>query len=378
MATTNIDDYLNVLPLEKLAGKQDFWSFYDSEADTLYFNFKKPSVATDSELTDDDVIIRYEGDQVVGFTVLHASKRGGSLPVQIVFAQQLKLLETYLLILRKMKFLPTLIWWRVNGINWMFWLGYPVFRPLLFLLITSHIRRILVPLERVYKLNASASPSEAVKIQWVALHERVKLMREEIGVVIVSPLMLTILGPFGSAGLAVIISWETIKSLMQEGIRENVQDITINLLSTYIFYVVNLISIALGLLSIVLVITFYVKRRLFNEPYVQLDELFLTPVLKKIVDPATGKSLYLEEQKLFKAVEEPYPNENPVDQLLLGFTYLYLCLITASGFGILAWFIYSRNHIVAYIYGFLCLIPILAGFLLIRGIWREIRERRAT
>ncbi|HEX6384618.1 MAG TPA: DUF2283 domain-containing protein, partial [Anaerolineae bacterium] len=40
-----------------------------------YVNFKKPSIATDSELTDEDVIIRYEGDEVIGFTILHASRR---------------------------------------------------------------------------------------------------------------------------------------------------------------------------------------------------------------------------------------------------------------------------------------------------------------
>ena len=47
----------------------------DAEADVLHINFKKPSKATDSELTDDDVIIRYEGDEVVGLTILHASTR---------------------------------------------------------------------------------------------------------------------------------------------------------------------------------------------------------------------------------------------------------------------------------------------------------------
>ena len=51
------------------------WSSYDAEADVLYINFKRPSHATDSELTDDDVIIRYEGDDVVGITILHASTR---------------------------------------------------------------------------------------------------------------------------------------------------------------------------------------------------------------------------------------------------------------------------------------------------------------
>ena len=40
----------------------------------LYVNFKKPSHADDSELTDDDVIIRYEKGLVVGMTFLHARK----------------------------------------------------------------------------------------------------------------------------------------------------------------------------------------------------------------------------------------------------------------------------------------------------------------
>ncbi len=51
------------------------WSSYDPEADVLYVNFKKPAHATDSELTDEDVIIRYEGGEIIGYTILHASKR---------------------------------------------------------------------------------------------------------------------------------------------------------------------------------------------------------------------------------------------------------------------------------------------------------------
>jgi uncharacterized protein YuzE len=49
---------------------------YDEEADVLYVNFKKPSHADDSLLTDDDIIIRYEKGQIVGITILNASKRG--------------------------------------------------------------------------------------------------------------------------------------------------------------------------------------------------------------------------------------------------------------------------------------------------------------
>jgi len=51
------------------------WSSYDKEADVLYLSFKKPSHADDSELTEDDIIIRYEKGEVVGITVLNASKR---------------------------------------------------------------------------------------------------------------------------------------------------------------------------------------------------------------------------------------------------------------------------------------------------------------
>jgi uncharacterized protein YuzE len=50
------------------------WSSYDKGADVLYVNFQKPSRANDSELTDDDMIIRYSGKKVVGVTILHASK----------------------------------------------------------------------------------------------------------------------------------------------------------------------------------------------------------------------------------------------------------------------------------------------------------------
>ena len=63
------------MPVVKQSPQQYLWSSYDAEADVLYINFKKPSYATDSEITDDDVIIRYENDDVIGLTILHASKR---------------------------------------------------------------------------------------------------------------------------------------------------------------------------------------------------------------------------------------------------------------------------------------------------------------
>jgi len=75
MAIADVQEYLKLLPVVKQSPQGSLWSSYDTEADVLYINFKKPSDATDSELTDDDVIIRYEGDEIVGLTILHASKR---------------------------------------------------------------------------------------------------------------------------------------------------------------------------------------------------------------------------------------------------------------------------------------------------------------
>jgi uncharacterized protein YuzE len=75
MATLAIKEYLRLLPSLKQTEQGFLWMLYDAEADVLYVNFKKPSEATDSELTDDDVIIRYEGEEVIGCTILHASQR---------------------------------------------------------------------------------------------------------------------------------------------------------------------------------------------------------------------------------------------------------------------------------------------------------------
>ena len=75
MAKLVIEDYIRLLPAVKQTTRGYLWTSYDAEADVLYVNFKKPSHATDSELTDDDVIIRYEGEEIIGLTILHASER---------------------------------------------------------------------------------------------------------------------------------------------------------------------------------------------------------------------------------------------------------------------------------------------------------------
>ncbi|MFC1960269.1 DUF2283 domain-containing protein [Chloroflexota bacterium] len=68
-------EYLKFLSAVKQAPERHVWLSYDGEADVMYINFQKPSKATDSELTDDDVIMRYDGDTLIGLTILHASQR---------------------------------------------------------------------------------------------------------------------------------------------------------------------------------------------------------------------------------------------------------------------------------------------------------------
>lgn len=53
------------------------WIDYDQEADVLYVSLKRPQKATDTELLEDQgILLRYRGKELVGVTILEASKRG--------------------------------------------------------------------------------------------------------------------------------------------------------------------------------------------------------------------------------------------------------------------------------------------------------------
>ena len=75
MADIDIAEIVSLTPRLLNMSLNRMWFSYDEEADVLYVSFKKPSQADDTELTDDDVIVRYEKGEVIGITVLHASKR---------------------------------------------------------------------------------------------------------------------------------------------------------------------------------------------------------------------------------------------------------------------------------------------------------------
>ena len=75
MSPGEIAQFVKIAPAVLNSPGKFLWSSYYAEADVLYVNFKRSEKATDSELTDDDVIVRYDGEEVIGLTVLHASWR---------------------------------------------------------------------------------------------------------------------------------------------------------------------------------------------------------------------------------------------------------------------------------------------------------------
>jgi uncharacterized protein YuzE len=75
MIMIDVQQIINLTPQLLNVPFKRIWFSYDEKADVLYLNFKKPSHADDSELTDDDIILRYEKGEIVGITIKNASKR---------------------------------------------------------------------------------------------------------------------------------------------------------------------------------------------------------------------------------------------------------------------------------------------------------------
>jgi len=66
-------DLTKLIPYMRSLTLKSMWIDYDEEADVLYVSFQKPQNADDSKM-DGDVITHYRGKEVVGVTILNASK----------------------------------------------------------------------------------------------------------------------------------------------------------------------------------------------------------------------------------------------------------------------------------------------------------------
>ena len=73
METAELKEIQTALPY--FLKHKTVWSSYDSEADVLYLHFKKTNNADNSEMTKDEIIIRYENNEIIGITILNASKK---------------------------------------------------------------------------------------------------------------------------------------------------------------------------------------------------------------------------------------------------------------------------------------------------------------
>ncbi len=56
---------------------RQMWLDCDKEADVLYVSFRRPQRATETVELNDDVLVRKDGKDIVGLTIMNASSRQG-------------------------------------------------------------------------------------------------------------------------------------------------------------------------------------------------------------------------------------------------------------------------------------------------------------
>jgi len=66
---------LKVVPSLLKLPMREYRVDYDREADVLYISLQWPQKATDTREEGDGILVRYRGKEVVGVTVLNASRR---------------------------------------------------------------------------------------------------------------------------------------------------------------------------------------------------------------------------------------------------------------------------------------------------------------
>ena len=70
---------VNMLPAILEFPVKKFHVDYGREADVLYISFDRPQKATDTEVTGEGILLRYRDNELVGITVLNASRFKGKI-----------------------------------------------------------------------------------------------------------------------------------------------------------------------------------------------------------------------------------------------------------------------------------------------------------
>ncbi|MCC7479502.1 DUF2283 domain-containing protein [bacterium] len=69
-------ELLRLLPLLRDTPTHLLRCSYDAEADVLYVSLGEPREADDSDLDERGVLTRFAGGEIIGYTILNASKLG--------------------------------------------------------------------------------------------------------------------------------------------------------------------------------------------------------------------------------------------------------------------------------------------------------------
>lgn len=74
MEKTIINNMYAMLPQVLALAKKSVWFDYDKKADVLYVSFRRPQDATETVPFNENILLRQRGNEMVGLTILHASK----------------------------------------------------------------------------------------------------------------------------------------------------------------------------------------------------------------------------------------------------------------------------------------------------------------
>jgi len=73
LTPTFMQSVTRAIPLLLTFPAQRFWVDYDANVDVLYISFQRPQQATDTKMTEEGILLRYRGKDLVGITILDAS-----------------------------------------------------------------------------------------------------------------------------------------------------------------------------------------------------------------------------------------------------------------------------------------------------------------
>jgi uncharacterized protein YuzE len=75
LAEKPYEPFIRLLPSLKSVLGHAVYISYDEEADVLYVSLGEPRAADDTDMTDEGILTRYADGEIVGYTILNASKQ---------------------------------------------------------------------------------------------------------------------------------------------------------------------------------------------------------------------------------------------------------------------------------------------------------------